>query len=197
MTFSQKLCKTNQVIVKSTVVLLLFFSSPAVNAEFNKHEIKIITEAIKTEFDLLIDSWNEELYFEMYDFGQRASQKRLSRGEFAQRMVELKWKPSLKEIKIDEIKILYMNFAVICFWQEFENKVNSLQKVEKYLIFPTILESDKWKFDLTQLIRIPYEGKFKEYQPEKKKENPSSKASTAEMQNAEANPVGEAGENPQ
>jgi hypothetical protein len=129
-------------------------------AAFNQHEIKLMTENIEERFNLLIDTWNEELYFEMYDFGQRASHHRISRGEFAQRMVELKWKPTLKPVEIVKVDILYLNYAVIYFWQEFENKVNILRKVRKYMIFPVILENNIWKFDLTQLIRIPYEGKF-------------------------------------
>jgi hypothetical protein len=127
---------------------------------FNQYEMEIITEKIETSFELLIDTWNEELYFEMYDFGQRNSQKRLSRGEFAQRMVDLKWKPTLAPMKIDRIDILYRNFAVIYFWMEFGNKVNLLQKIKKYITFPIILENNDWKFDLTQLIRIPFEGKL-------------------------------------
>lgn len=127
---------------------------------FNQYEMEIITEKIEGAFTLLIDTWNEELYFEMYDFGQRNSQMKLSRGEFAQRMVELKWKPTLTPVEIDRIDVLYRNFAVIYFWMEFENKVNLLRKIKKYMTFPIILENDDWKFDLTQLIRIPFEGKL-------------------------------------
>jgi len=152
-------------VLKAIFLLFLLVFSVNAHADFNKYEIKIITERIESAFSLLIDTWNEELYFEMYDLGQRSSQMRLSRGEFAQRMVDLKWKPSLKPIRIDKIEIIYMNYAAIYFWQEFENKVNMLQKVEKYMTLPTILESNNWKFDLTQLIRIPYEGKFKEQPP--------------------------------
>ncbi len=141
-------------------LIVTAFASHDLQAAFNQHEIKLMTENIEERFDLLIDTWNEELYFEMYDFGQRGSQQRISRGEFAQRMVELKWKPTLKPIEIERIDILYLNYAVIYFWQEFENKVNVMRKVRKYMVFPVILEDNIWKFDLTQLIRIPYEGKF-------------------------------------
>ncbi len=75
-------------------------------------------------------------------------------------MVELKWKPTLTPVEVDRIDILYRNFAVIYFWMELENKVNLLQKIKKYMTFPIILEKDDWKFDLTQLIRVPYEGKL-------------------------------------
>ncbi len=145
-------------------------------AAFNQHEIKLMTENIEERFDLLIDTWNEELYFEMYDFGQRASHQRISRGEFAQRMVELKWKPTLKPVEIEKVDILYLNYAVIYFWQEFENKVNVMRKVRKYMVFPVILENNIWKFDLTQLIRVPYEGTFqKPKDPTPKPEEPRAK----------------------
>ena len=140
--------------------MMVVSASHELQAAFNQHEIKLMTENIEERFDLLIDTWNEELYFEMYDFGQRASHQRISRGEFAQRMVELKWKPTLKPVEIVKVDILYLNYAVIYFWQEFENKVNVLRKVRKYMVFPVILENNIWKFDLTQLIRIPYEGSF-------------------------------------
>jgi hypothetical protein len=146
------------VLIFTAVIVLVAISS--LQAAFNKYEVKVITENIETSFKQLIDTWNEELYFEMYDFGQRASQQRITRGEFAQRMVELKWKPTLEPVEIDKIDILYLNFAVIYFWQEFENKVNVLKKVKKYLVLPINLENNTWKYDLTQLIRIPYEGKF-------------------------------------
>lgn len=134
-------------------------------SQFNTHEIKVIKEKIQMSFDLLINTWNEELYFEMYDLGQRQSRMKLSRVEFAQRMVELKWKSSLKPVKIEKIDIIYHNYAIIYFFQEFENKVNSLRLIEKKMIFPAILEDGSWKFDLTQLINIPYEGKFFEAAP--------------------------------
>lgn len=130
------------------------------HAQFNKHEIKLITEDIEERFNLLMDTWKEELYFEMYDFGQRQSQQRISRGEFAQRMVDLQWRPALTPIEVEKIDILYLNYAIIYFWQEFENKINVLRKVKKFMVFPVILENDIWQFDLTQLIRIPYEGKY-------------------------------------
>lgn len=172
---------------------------PAEAGAFNKFEVKIMTENIQESFTLLIDTWKEELYFEMYDFGQRTSQRKLTRSEFAQRMVELKWKPSLKPIEIDRIELLYHNYAVIYFWQEFVNKVNTLRTIRKYMTFPTILEGGQWKFDLTQLIRIPYEGKFQKPQPETEKEEkpaPDSAAATDQQEGEQAaeQDQGQAGE---
>ncbi len=154
--------------------------SPAeCQAGINTYETKVINKQITASFHLLIDNWNEELYFDMYDFGQRNSKKQLTRAEFAQRMVDLKWKPTLKKVKISRIKILYRNYAVIYFIQEFENKVNAAQRIEKEMIFPTLLEKKDWKFDLTQLINIPYEGKFlKEVIKEKEVAKPKEEEKT-------------------
>jgi len=181
-------------LFKYFLIAIILFSTVTENlhAAFNKHEIKVIRESVEQSFKLLIDTWNEELYFEMYDFGQRASQQRISRAEFAQRMVELKWKPTLTPIQIDKVDIPYLNFVVIYFWQEFENKVNVLKKIKKYIVFPVILENNVWKFDLTQLIRIPYEGKFekpkapKEIQPEQKPAEKKVEESQVENPPAEA-----------
>ncbi len=163
-------------------VLILFTPAPS-QAHLNNYEIKVINDQIQKAFDLLIDTWNEELYFEMYDLGQYNSKKRLTRSEFSQRMVELKWKPSLKPINIDKIDILYRNFAIIYFVQEFENKVNSLNTVEKSMTFPVVLEGEYWRFDLTQLISIPYEGKFVEnLNKTKLKEEKNAKTTTKNQQ---------------
>lgn len=181
--YRSRMCLKNHNLKILRRSLLLFAAwmvvvcvSRDLQAAFNQHEIKLMTENIEERFDLLIDTWNEELYFEMYDFGQRASHQRISRGEFAQRMVELKWKPTLKPVEIVKVDILYLNYAVIYFWQEFENKVNVMRKVRKYMVFPVILENNIWKFDLTQLIRIPYEGTFqKPKEPAPKPEDSQSK----------------------
>ncbi len=176
-----------------SLIYILFTSSLYGIETFNRYEMKIITEKIESSFVLLIDTWNEELYFEMYDLGQRNSQQRLSRGEFAQRMVELKWSPTLTPIKIDRIDVLYRNFAVIYFWAEFQNKVNQLRKIKKYMTFPIILENDEWKFDLTQLIRIPFEGKLEKpeslQKPEVKPEGKPEKDVTGDEDQAPAEAV--------
>ena len=137
-------------------------------AQINKYERKEIRESILETFNELNQMWKEELYFEMYDFGQTKSKRILSKAEFAQRMVSLKWKPALTEIKLETVQIIYRNFAAVHCIIEFENKVNLTQKVIKRMIFPTILEERKWKFDLLQIIRIPFSGK--QYAPDKSTE---------------------------
>ena len=146
--------------------------------------------------------WKEELYFEMYDFGQNESKLIITKSEFAQRMVDLKWKPSLKPIEIVETKIIYRNFGSIKCMVEFENKVNQTQKVVKEVIFPVILQDINWRFNLIQLIRSPFVGKFytppppkPKKQEEKKETAPAEQEEPAEGGNAQENQPAEA--NPQ
>ena len=150
--------------------ILLTMALNSVDAYPNKYEIKVIKEKIETSFSNLFQMWKEELYFEMYDHGQKKSRTIIAKPEFAQRMVELKWKPTLKPIKIENIDIIYRNFAAIKCLIEFENKINRTQIVVKEIIFPAILEDINWKFDLIQLIRSPFIGKYYEPPPPKPKE---------------------------
>ena len=150
--------------------ILLAMAWSSVSAYPNKYETKVIIEKIEISFNNLFQMWKEELYFEMYDHGQKKSKAIIAKPEFAQRMVELKWKPTLKPIKIENIDIIYRNFATIKCLIEFENKINQTQIVVKEIIFPAILEDINWKFDLIQLIRSPFIGKYYVPPPPKPKE---------------------------
>ena len=150
--------RTPQTVVLAVTLAILCFAGMSATARMNKYETKVLKESISERFSQLIQMWKEELYFEMYDFGQVRSRAILSKAEFAQRMVDLQWKPALTEIKLETIRILYRNFVAVHCIIEFENKVNLAQKVTKRMIFPTILEKNGWKFDLLQFIRIPFGG---------------------------------------
>lgn len=148
------------------------------SAQPNHYEEILIKESVLDEFTTLINTWKEELYFEMYDFGSTESKSVLSLVEFAQRMVDLRWKPSLVPLKNVDIQIVYRNYATIRFVQQYENKINMTDIVTKEMVFPATMEGNQWKFDLTQLINIPYEGKlYKE--PEKKKDEGETKPKPA------------------
>ncbi len=165
-------------IILGVSVMVAFSSASAYP---NKYELKVIREKIEASFVGLFQMWKEELYFEMYDHGQKKSKTIIEKSEFAQRMVELKWKPTLKPIQIQDIEIIYRNFAAIKCLIEFENKINQTQTVKKQIIFPAILENINWKFDLIQLIRSPYVGKY--YVP------PSPEPEKAEAVKAETEEV--------
>jgi hypothetical protein len=140
--------------------LLITAGTGNLSAQTNHYESLLIQEKILNDFHILVDTWTEELYFEMYQLGDMRSKGVLSQAEFAQRMVDLQWKPTLNPLKNEKVTIVYRNFASIQFDQQFENKVNQTQKIWKRMVFSSVLENKTWKFDLKQLINIPYEGQI-------------------------------------
>lgn len=149
------------------LVSVFLITATTLLADPSSYEVKLIRAQVVSSFRLMMDTWKEELYFEMYDLGQWESQKKISLEEFAQRMVDLQWKPSLKPETIDSLDVLYRNYTIIHSTIQFEHKVNPTRILFKKISFPVILEDQGWKFDLTTLIRTPYPGK--EVKPEKKK----------------------------
>jgi len=153
------------------ICLLVFItSSMQLSAKPNHYEEIILKQQVLKDFRELIDIWTEELYFEMYSLGNQKSKKKLTQGEFAQRMVDLQWKPTLKPLEDEEVKIVYRNYAIIYFIQKFENKVNQTLVVRKQMMFSAVLENQNWRFDLTKIINIPYEGQIPKVKVIKKKE---------------------------
>ncbi len=160
--------------------LLMSAGTATLSAQTNHYESQLIQEKILNDFHILVDTWTEELYFEMYQLGDMRSKGVLSQAEFAQRMVDLQWKPSLNPLKNEKVTIIYRNFASIQFDQEFENKVNQTQKIWKRMIFSSVLENKTWKFDLKQLINIPYEGRITDPIAEEKRAEKARAEAVAE-----------------
>jgi len=146
--------------MKLFFVLCMLLGGTLASADPNPYETRILKKQIMVSYTTLMDMWHEELYFDMYNLGQHASRKKLAKGEFAQRMVDLAWKPSLNPEEMRKMDILYRNFANLHVRVEFENKIDPTRKLLKDMVFTAILENKHWKFDLTQLIRIPYNGDF-------------------------------------
>ena len=161
-------------------------------AQLNHYEEQLIKEKILNDFHILIDTWKEELYFEMYLLGNGRSKSILSQGEFAQRMVDLQWKPTLSPLRNETVQIIYRNFAAIHFDQQFENKVNQTDTIWKRMVFSTILENKTWKFDLKQLINIPYEGRIVDPVEEEKKAEQTKSAAEKAAQQAPGQAQGQA-----
>lgn len=193
-------------LIMATLCLMFPAASENLSAQPNNYEAQLITEKILTDFHILIDTWKEELYFEMYQLGDSRSKSILTQGEFAQRMVDLQWKPSLTPLRNVTVKIIYRNFSAIHFDQQYENKVNLTQTIWKRIIFSTVLENKTWKFDLKQLINIPYEGKTIDPEEEKKKAEQAKAAAekaksqqpqTEEVQPQPGQPPQAAGAQPQ
>ena len=147
-----------RIVLKTLVVGLFFLYAPVGADEINYYEQEVIQRDIRKTFNILIQSWQEELYFDMYDFGQQNSRKIITKESFAQRMVELKWKPGVgkKKVTIKKIKLLYRNYGLIFCDIEYHHKSIAKRHFKKEEVFPAILENNQWKFDLTQIIRIPY-----------------------------------------
>jgi hypothetical protein len=156
--------------MKSTLIIIvsLLVLSGSLQAKANYYEERIIEKQVQSSFRVLMETWKEELYFDLYDLGQFYSRKDMTLEEFAQRMVDLKWKPSLLAEKILKFELRYRTFATIYAVIQFEHKVDPTRVIKKLVVFPAILENKVWKFNLFQLIRTPYIGKYYPLDSEKK-----------------------------
>ena len=117
---------------------------------------KIESQAVEA-FRRIMGLWREEVYFELYDQGTAASKGRISREEFAQRMVQLDWLPS-GEINPRFLKPEY-RFRTMVYIQAripYKNKFNSGDPFSKDQTIQLLLEDGQWRIDLIQLIRSPY-----------------------------------------
>lgn len=150
--------------MKSSWLALLFLCCLlpgfALAKEPNPYEVERIQEQITSSFKDLMEIWREELYFEMYEKGQQRSKVILQKGDFAQRMVDLKWKPRLEGEKIEEIKVIYRNFARLTCTIPFIHKINQKRFLTKRFTLQLILEKGQWKYDLKTFIRAPFSGQF-------------------------------------
>jgi hypothetical protein len=117
---------------------------------------KIESEALES-FRRIMTLWREEVYFELYDQGTAASKARITREEFAQRMVQLEWLPA-GEINPRFLKPEY-RFRTMVYVQAripYKNKFNTGDPFAKDQSVLLLLEDGQWKIDLVQLIRSPY-----------------------------------------
>lgn len=117
---------------------------------------KIEAQALEA-FRRIMTLWREEVYFELYDQGTAASKKRISREDFAQRMVGLDWLPA-GEINPRFLKPEY-RFRTMVYVQAripFRNKFNVGDPFAKDETIQLLLEDGQWRIDLVQLVRSPY-----------------------------------------
>ena len=144
-----------------TLALLLpLLSAPtALQADPNYFEQrKIEAQALET-FRRVITLWQEEVYFELYDHGMASSQARISREEFAQRMVELSWVPE-GELNPTYLKAQYRFRTVVYVSARipYRHKFNPDNRFSKEQTLLMLQEDGQWKVDLIALIRAPYSG---------------------------------------
>jgi len=117
---------------------------------------KIESQAVEA-FRRIMTLWREEVYFELYDQGTAASRARITREDFAQRMVQLDWLPS-GEINPRFLKPEY-RFRTMVYMQAripYKNKFNAGDPFAKDQTVQLLLEDGQWRIDLIQLIRSPY-----------------------------------------
>ncbi|MBF0352908.1 MAG: hypothetical protein HQM11_17880 [SAR324 cluster bacterium] len=151
------------------VIMLWTMSAPCALSAPTPLEMENIQGQVRQAFKEFIQLWRTERYFELYDYGTEQSRKKLTLEEYATRMVELNWVP-VGDLKDEEMELsfvfrtmLYVNVPL-----EFKHKSNQSLQFKKKQAFLLMLENNKWRFDLLQMIRSPF------YTPEKPlREDPS------------------------
>ena len=144
-----------------TLALLLpLLSAPtALQADPNYFEQrKIEAQALET-FRRVITLWQEEVYFELYDHGMASSQARISREAFAQRMVQLSWKPAgpLNPTHTSA-QFRFRTVVYVTAQIPYRGKFNPDDTFTKKQTLLLLQEGGQWKVDLIALIRAPYSG---------------------------------------
>lgn len=126
-------------------------------AEPNPFEQREIEQRALESFRRMVRMWQEELYFELYDLGIKSTQARISRQEFAQRMVELSWVPDgeLNPRYLESVMrfrtMVYINTRIV-----YRNKFNPAERFSKDQVVLLLQEDGEWRLDLVALIRSPY-----------------------------------------
>ena len=123
----------------------------------NPFEQKNIEAQALEAFKVIMALWREELYFELYDLGSESTKSRISREEFAQRMVELSFVP-YGELNPKHLKS-EMSFRTLIYIKarvDYRHKFNTSRRFYRDHIFLLLEEDNTWRVDLIQLIRAPY-----------------------------------------
>jgi hypothetical protein len=117
---------------------------------------KIEVQALDA-FRRMLALWREEVYFELYDHGMEASKARITRENFAQRMVQLEWvpqgEPNPRYLTAD---YRFRSMAYVKVRVLYRNKFNPSQQFNKEQTFLLLQENGAWRIDLVDLIRSPY-----------------------------------------
>lgn len=126
-------------------------------AEPNVFEQRQIATRALQSFRAVIGLWREELYFELYDYGTKTTQARISREKFAQRMVELSWVPEGEpNPKFLKTSFRFRTMVYVNSRLTYRHKFNPAEKFSKDHSFMMLLEDGTWRIDLIQLVRAPF-----------------------------------------
>jgi hypothetical protein len=137
----------------------LDWGAPAAQAEPNFFEQRKIEAQALEAFRRILTLWQEEVYFELYDWGMEASRARISREDFAQRMVELSWVPR-GELNPRYLKADYRFRTVVYITARvpYRHKFNVDNRFSKDQTLVLVQEGMQWRIDLIELIRAPFSG---------------------------------------
>lgn len=130
---------------------------PTLRAAPNVFEQRNIEAQALQAFRAVVSLWREELYFELYDYGMESTKARISREEFAQRMVELSWvpvgepNPKFLRAEYQFRTMIYVKARI-----NYRHKFNPGQGFYKDHTFLMLLENGTWRVDLVQLVRAPF-----------------------------------------
>jgi len=139
------------------VVVLTLALGGTGRADPNPFEQEQIEARALEAFRVMVALWREELYFELYDLGSEATRGRITREEFAQRMVELSYVPKGElNPKYLKSKLRFRTLVYIATRIEYRHKFDVDRTFHRDHGFLLLEEDSAWRVDLIQLIRAPY-----------------------------------------
>ena len=122
-----------------------------------RFEKRKIEEQAVDAFRRIIGLWQEELYFELYDHGMETTKARISREEFAQRMVELSWVPATElNAKFLKGEFRFRTMVYVSARVQYRHKFNASSVFFKEHTFLLLEEAGTWRIDLIRLVRAPF-----------------------------------------
>lgn len=139
------------------VAAVLSAAAPPAPAAPNHFEQRKIEAQALEAFRRILTLWREEVYFELYDQGMEASKARISREDFAQRMVQLEWLPQGEPSpRYFSAEYRFRTMAYVKVRMLYRNKFDPTQQFNKDQTFLLMQENGTWRVDLIDLIRSPY-----------------------------------------
>ena len=135
----------------------LMLSGAVAQAEPSPYEVEALQQEARAAFLHVVELWQGEMFFELYDEGWSDSQERIQQDAFAQRMVELAWAPAEKpEAKAVKTTLRYRTMVYVNVRLVFRNKYKTDKQIVRDQQFLMLKENNRWRMDLIQLLRAPY-----------------------------------------
>ncbi len=140
--------------------LMLLLWPPAaatLRAEANAFEKQNVEADAVRAFRAIMTLWQEELYFELYDHGNEATKARITKEEFADRMVRLSWVPQGKlNPEFLKPRFRFRTMVYITARVRYRHKFKPEAGFFKNQTFLLLQEEGRWRIDLIQIIRAPF-----------------------------------------